>query len=415
MFKFLKEKLKGWFKTSEEKLEPVEEKKQVKPVKKTAKVVEKIKEKPIKEEKRKRTSNELEEERKVGEDLIEDIKKEKGTDEIKPIPRQEEIEEELKRVSEDQVLEAEVEKLEGEEPEIEKEVSEKPKKSFFERIGLVKKYKISEETFNDLFDGLETILLENNVALEVVDYLKESLRKDLLDKEVRKEEVDEKIREALRNALNSLFAPEVDLIKAIKEKEGVFVIVFFGINGSGKTTSIAKIAHLLKQNGISSVFAASDTFRAASIEQLSKHGEKLGIKVVHQHYGADPAAVAYDAIEWAKAHKIKAVLIDTAGRMYTEKSLMKEMEKITRVTKPDMKIFVAESIAGNDAVEQAKAFNETAGIDGIILSKADVDEKGGTSLSVSYVTKKPILFLGMGQEYKDLEAFKKEKLIDSLL
>ena len=382
MFNFLKEKLKAWFKSTEEKVVEIKikEKKQEKKAKK-------------KEERRKRTKEELEEERGVSEEIVKDIKKEKGTEDIKPIPRQEEIEKELKEIE---------------------EAGKKPKKSFLERIGLIKKYKISEEYFSEIFENLETLLLESNVALEVVDSLKESLRKELVNVEIDKNKVEETIRKALKKSIESLFAPGFDIIKKIKSKEGVFVIVFFGINGSGKTTTIAKLANLLKKDGISSVFSASDTFRAASIEQLRKHADNLKIKLISQNYGADPAAVAYDAIEFAKAHKIKIVLIDTAGRMYTKTSLMKEMEKIIRVTKPDLKIFVAESIAGNDAIEQAKTFDEAIGIDGIILSKADVDEKGGTAISVSKVTGKPILFLGVGQEYKDLEEFNKEEIIKSL-
>ena len=236
----------------------------------------------------------------------------------------------------------------------------------------------------------------------------------MIDKEISKDNLETTVKTALKVAIENLFIETPDIIKQIKEKQGTFVIVFFGINGSGKTTTIAKLAHLLKQNKISSILAAADTFRAASIEQIIKHGDKLGVKVIHQAYGSDPAAVAFDAVEYAKSHDIKVVLVDTAGRMYTKSDLMREMSKIIRVSKPDLKIFVAESTAGNDSVSQAKAFNETVGIDGIILSKADIDEKGGTSLSVSKVTGKPILFLGTGQEYKDLETFSKDKLIKSL-
>ena len=169
-----------------------------------------------------------------------------------------------------------------------------------------------------------------------------------------------------------------------------------------------------KKNKISSVLAAGDTFRAASIEQLKKHGEKLNVPVIAQDYGADPAAVGFDAIQYAKRRHIDAVLIDTAGRMHTEKNLMAQIEKIKRVCKPDIKIFVGESITGNDAVEQVRAFDWAVGIDGIILTKADIDEKGGTALSVGYVTKKPILYLGTGQEYDKIEPFDKKKFIQKL-
>jgi fused signal recognition particle receptor len=191
-------------------------------------------------------------------------------------------------------------------------------------------------------------------------------------------------------------------------------MLFLGINGSGKTTTIARLAYMLKQKNISVVLGAGDTFRAASIEQLEKHASNLGVPIIKQNYGSDPAAVAFDTIAYAKSHKIDVVLIDTAGRMHTKTDLIREMEKIVRVSKPDLKIFVAESITGNDAIEQAKVFNESVNIDGIILTKADVDERGGTCISVSYITGKPILFIGVGQEYKDLEKFDKEKIIKNL-
>jgi len=386
MFKFLKDKLKSWLKP-EKKVVVLKPKKEKKVKEKQEKKSKKAR-LEIKHEKR--TEQELVEERKIGEEVIEDIKKEKGED-IEAVPRLE-----LEEIEEKQVEKEEV------------------KKSFWERIGLVKKYKISEQDFSELFEQLETILLENNVALEVVDFLRENLKKELVNIEVSKNEIEKTIKQALKISIESLFSKNIDLIEKIKSKEGVFVIVFFGINGSGKTTTIAKIAHYLKQKNISSVLAAADTFRAASIEQLVKHGDKLGIKVIKQDYGADPAAVAYDACEYAKAHKIKVVLVDTAGRMHTKASLLKEMEKIIRVSKPDLKVFVAESTLGNDAIEQAKTFNEAVGIDGIILSKQDVDEKGGTSLSVSYVTGKPILFLGTGQSLDSLKEFHKEDVIKAL-
>ena len=191
-------------------------------------------------------------------------------------------------------------------------------------------------------------------------------------------------------------------------------MLFFGINGTGKTTSIAKLANMLKNQKISCVLAAADTFRAASIEQLKTHAEKIQVPIIAHDYGSDPASVTFDAIAYAKKNHIQVVLIDTAGRMYTKANLLREMEKIIKVSKPDLKIFVGESITGNDAIEQAKTFNETAGIDGIILSKADIDEKAGTILSVSYVTNKPIYFLGTGQSYNDLMPFTKKEIIKNL-
>lgn len=276
--------------------------------------------------------------------------------------------------------------------------------------------KINEEQFDKLFWDLELALMENNIAVEVIGKIKNDLKNDLVEKPIKRTRIEETIQETLKSSIEGLFLTgNIDLIQEIKNKdEKPYVIAFFGINGSGKTTSIAKIANMLKEKKISCVLAASDTFRAASIEQLQQHADKIGVKVIKHNYGADPAAVAFDAIKHAKAKNIDAVLIDTAGRMHSNVNLIDELKKITRVAKPDLKIFVGESITGNDCVEQVKTFNEAVGIDGIILAKADVDEKGGAAVSVSYVTKKPILFLGTGQKYGDLEPFSEEKIIKSI-
>ncbi len=297
-----------------------------------------------------------------------------------------------------------------------KEEREEKKAGFFERLtkGFTK-FKISGASVDKFFLELEEILIENNVAIEAIDSLKEKLKEKLTGQEIKKTQIEEKVKEALKESIEEILLQPFDLVKRIKEKKDKpYIILFFGINGSGKTTTVAKVAYLLKNNNLNSVLAAADTFRAASIEQIEKHSENLKIKVIKHKYGADPAAVAFDAIAHAKAHNLDAVLVDTAGRIHTKTDLLKEMEKICRVSKPDLKIFVAESITGNDAVEQVKRFDETVGIDAIILTKADVDERGGTAISVSYVTGKPILFLGMGQEYKDLEPFDKKKLIDKI-
>jgi len=321
--------------------------------------------------------------------------------------------------------EKEVEKeLEEEKIEIKKEFEEEikeekvEKKGFFAKLKekLTEKFqvKLDEKDFSEFFSELEIVLMENSVALDVIDALNKKLKKELVNKPMPKREFENAVKEALANSIDSLMIEPFDIIEEIKNAKKPYVIVFFGINGSGKTTTIAKFAHLLQKENLSCVLAASDTFRAASIEQLEKHGSKLGIKVIKHKYGADPAAVAFDAIAHAKSKAVDVVLVDTAGRMHTQANLMSEMEKIVRVAKPNLKIFIGESIVGNDAVEQAKSFNNSIGIDAIILSKADVDEKGGAAISVSYITGKPILFLGMGQDYDDLEKFNKHKIIKSL-
>lgn len=289
------------------------------------------------------------------------------------------------------------------------------KKGFFSR--LVSKISSSELTakdFEEMFFDFEIVLLENNVALEVVDKIKKDLCGDLVGKRFGKKEAAGKVLGSLKNSVLDVLIEPPNLIEEIKKKEGVYVILFFGINGSGKTTSVAKLASKLKKKGISCVFAAADTFRAASIEQLKKHGENLDIKVISHDYGSDPASVAFDARQYAEKNGVKVVLVDTAGRMYTKSDLLREMEKIVRVSKPDLKIFVGESITGNDATEQARTFNESIGFDGIVLSKADIDDKAGTILSVSYVTGKPIYYLGVGQGYGDLKEFSKEEVLKNL-
>jgi fused signal recognition particle receptor len=324
---------------------------------------------------------------------------------------EERVEEDKEKIEKIEETVKEIEKKSIERAERKKEPEKK--KGLFKKIREKLKFQISEEYFEEIFSDLERVMLENNLALEVVEKIKSDLKQELVGIQIDKTMVEKEIKKALKISIESLFTESLDLIEKVKEKEPC-VIVFFGINGSGKTTTIAKIAYLLKKNDITCILAASDTFRAASIEQLEEHGEKLGIKVIKSKYGADPASVAFDAIKHAKAHNIKTVLIDTAGRMYTKKDLLREMEKISRVSKADMKIFVAESITGNDAVQQAKAFNDTVGIDAIILTKADVDEKGGTAISISHVTGKPIIYLGIGQNYEDLKKFDKNELIKSL-
>ncbi|MBI3027429.1 signal recognition particle-docking protein FtsY [Candidatus Woesearchaeota archaeon] len=290
------------------------------------------------------------------------------------------------------------------------------KVGFFESIKeKITTTKIDEAQFEKLFRDLEMALMENNVALEVIEKIKNDLKEQLVEKSIKRTKVEETIIITLKSSIEGLFQNNnIDLIQEIRNKmEKPYIIAFFGINGSGKTTSIAKLAKMLKDMKISCVMAASDTFRAASIEQLQHHADKIGVKLIKHDYGADPAAVAFDAINHAKAKNIDVVLIDTAGRMHSNTNLIDELKKITRVAKPDLKIFVGESIAGNDCVNQATEFNEAVGIDGIILA-TDIDEKGGSAISVSYVTKKPILYLGTGQKYSDLQVFNSEVVIKNL-
>ncbi len=318
--------------------------------------------------------------------------------------------------------EIEKEKQEELKQELKKELKKEEKeekKGFFSKLKEKFSYKLNDDDFDKIFSELELVLIESNVALEAIDFIKAEMKRELLHKDIKKGEIEDKIKQGLTEALDKMLIEPFDLLEKIeqktrKEKKKPYTIVFFGINGSGKTTTIAKLANYLHKRGYSCVLAAADTFRAAAIDQLEKHADKLGVKIIKQQYGSDPAAVAFDAIAYAKAHGIDVVLVDTAGRMHTQSNLMQEMEKIVRVSKPDLKIFIGEAIIGNDAVEQAKMFNDKIGIEAIILSKADIDEKAGATISVSYVTKKPILFLGMGQEYSNIEPFDKGKIIKAL-
>ncbi|MFH1306914.1 MAG: signal recognition particle-docking protein FtsY [Candidatus Micrarchaeota archaeon] len=276
---------------------------------------------------------------------------------------------------------------------------------------------VAQEDVQDLLDELELSLLESDVAYDVSLAVTEKLKGRLVGMKVHKGKMQEEIQQVIREVLGEIMTPKepVDFYRKVEETKKPVKILFVGPNGAGKTTTIAKIASKLQKNGLSVVFAASDTFRAAAIEQLSVHASRLGIEVIKSKYGSDPAAVAFDAIKYANAHNIDAVLIDSAGRQDTNMNLIDEMKKINRVVKPDLKIYVGESIGGNAILEQITTFHDAIGIDGAILTKLDCDAKGGTAISLSYATGVPILFLGVGQEYDDLEKFDANKVAGQVL
>jgi len=289
---------------------------------------------------------------------------------------------------------------------------EKEKQGLFTKIKQTLTTKtITAEKFEELFWDLELALLENNVSVEVIEKIKHDLTEELVDKPLPRD-VEAKILDTLKKTLDTILTFEPFDFSKITKKP--FIIAFFGINGAGKTTSIAKLTHHLQSQGKSAVLAACDTFRAAAIQQLEEHALKLGVKIIKHDYGADAAAVAYDAVKYAEKNNIDVVMIDTAGRLHSNVNLMAELEKIIRIAKPDLKIFVGESITGNDCIEQARQFQQLVDLDGVILTKADVDEKGGAPLSIAYTIQKPIFFLGMGQKYEDLEVFEKEKILARL-
>ncbi len=295
------------------------------------------------------------------------------------------------------------------------------KKSISKLIKKITITELSEKSIRKFTFALKEIMIQNEIAVTTADTICDELTKRLINMEHNrfkspKNMIIMALRETLIDILSS--DPNIDLLMEIskaKSQNRPFVIAFFGINGVGKTLSIAKLGYYLKNNGYTSVFSASDTFRAGSIQQLQEHAKKLKIKCIAQTYGSDAAAVAIDAINHAIAKEIDVVLIDTAGRMETNKNLMSELEKLTRVAEPDLKIFVGDALTGNALVSQAKLFNEKIGIDAIIINKMDADVKGGAAVSVTQITKKPILFIGTGQSYKDMEKFIPEKVVEKIL
>jgi fused signal recognition particle receptor len=267
---------------------------------------------------------------------------------------------------------------------------------------------LKESTVDEVLDDMEIVLMQSDVAVPVIDRIRSDLKADLAGKKLRwGADTEEAIRRSLAHSVRAVLdRPRPDLLALIKARRPEpYVILFVGVNGSGKTTTIAKLAGYLRGEGLGVVIAAGDTFRAGAIEQLLVHGERLGVRVVRQQEGSDPAAVAFDAIHHAKARKLDVVLIDTAGRQHTNENLLSEAKKIRRVAKPDLTVFVGDALSGNDAVEQAKLFTEALGVDALILTKLDADVKGGAALSAVEATGKPLLFVGVGQGYSDLKPF----------
>lgn len=406
MFKFLKEKIKGALSVFSEKVDEEVKKEEI--------VQEKASEKPIEVAQVKKIVPIEKEELKIKETEPK-VQKQETKVELKeekvPEPKKHKV---FEKKEEPKKL---VEKKEQIKVESRTSDLEPPTKSkgFFAKIAeKITTTKISEEKFDEYFWNLELALLESNVAFEVIEKIKKDLKNELTQTQISRGKVEETVLNCLKKSLSELFIEEkIDLISLAKKKKP-FVICFVGINGSGKTTTLAKMAKYFQDKKLGVVMAAADTFRAAAIDQLQIHADNLGVKLIKHDYGADAAAVAFDAIKHAEAKQKDVVLIDTAGRLHSNFNLIEEMKKVIRIAKPDLKIFVGESITGNDCIEQAQKFNEAINIDGIILSKADIDEKGGAAISVSYVTKKPILFIGTGQEYSDLEEFSKEKILKNL-
>ena len=283
-------------------------------------------------------------------------------------------------------------------------------KSFF--TGAVE---IKENDITDLLWELELSLIESDVEQDAAHEIVEKIKQKLVGSKVSSKQIDQILKENIKEILNEMMQTQkINLISEIKNKKP-FVIMFLGPNGAGKTTSIAKLTYYLQKQGLSSIWAAADTFRSGAIDQLQIHADKLNVKMIKHQYGADPAAVAFDAIKSANANNTNVVMIDTAGRQETNKNLMEELKKIERIAKPDLKIYVGESYTGQSLVEMSAEFNNAVGIDGFILTKIDTDAKGGTAISLTYKIKKPILFVGTGQEYEDFEEFDTKFILNRIL
>jgi len=285
----------------------------------------------------------------------------------------------------------------------------------------VAKTELKGKDLDNVLDEFQLSLIENDVAVSAADFISNELKQKLKDLQfARFTDPRTRVKVILQEVLLSLLqrAGQLDIFALIDKKKSIgepAVLVFIGINGTGKTTSIAKLAYVLQKKGRTVILAASDTYRSGSIEQLEEHARRIGVRVIKHQYGADPAAVAFDAVNYAKAHRINAVLIDTAGRMQNNKNLLEEMRKIVRVTSPDLTILVVDALTGNDAVEQGKVFSEAVKIDGIILAKLDADVKGGSAISLSYIMGKPVAMVGTGQKYDDLEPFQAEAIVKNLI
>lgn len=284
----------------------------------------------------------------------------------------------------------------------------------------ITKSELRGKDLDKVLDEFHMTLLESDIALPAADYIRDQLKLRIEQLQfTRFSDPRGQVRGILQEILLSVLEKpgQVDFFRLVEEKKKKgeqLIVVFVGVNGTGKTTSIAKLAHILQKKRYSVILAAGDTYRAGSIQQLEEHARRIGVKTIKHDYGADAAAVAFDAVNYARAHGVNVVLIDTAGRMQTNKNLLEEMRKIVRVTKPDLTVLVVDALTGNDALEQGKVFGEAVKIDGIILAKLDADVKGGSSISLSYILGRPVLLVGTGQGYDDLETFQAKEIVRNM-
>lgn len=282
--------------------------------------------------------------------------------------------------------------------------------------GVISGSNLSSKDLEQLTGNLKISLLEADVSLPTADRISTVLLSKLKEKKVKlKGDRSAILREAVNLTIKDIATVDGSDIFELAGKKSPYVIMFVGMNGTGKTTSVVKIAEMFKDKGSYVVIAASDTFRAGAIEQVSLHGKNLGIRVVKHQPGGDPAAVSFDAIKHASRFDKSVVLIDTAGRMQTNKNLLEEMKKIQRIAKPDLILLTVDALSGVDTLSQANLFNEVVGIDGYIVTKIDADAKGGSIITLLSETKKPVFFIGTGQNYGDMMPFSLDWYLSKLL
>ncbi len=266
---------------------------------------------------------------------------------------------------------------------------------------------------NEIENAVREILLESDVALETTERIIHDLDRFMSDpkKRMTRSELKATLRRSIEDILNSNRVTR-DILHPDRKP---YVILFLGINGTGKTTTVAKIANYLKNRDKRVVVAAGDTFRAGAIEQLALLCSRVGVEIIRHEAGSDPASVAFDAIEHARARGLDYVLIDSAGRMQTNRNLLEEMKKMKRVAKPDLILLVLDAMIGQDAVQQAETFMKEISYDGVVLTKLDTDARGGAIITIADQLKKPVYFVGTGQEMDDLMEFSPEWYLDRIL
>jgi fused signal recognition particle receptor len=294
-------------------------------------------------------------------------------------------------------------------------ISEKMEKISEERFGK----EISQEDISKLSDELIIDLVEADVAYEVAENIIKDLEKKIVGSKIglfedKKRFIKDRFREILIEYLKR-GEWNKDLVEMIKSSAKPYKILFMGVNGVGKTTTIAKVAKYLRDRGLKVLVVAADTFRAGAQEQLEIHCKKLSIPIFRGRYGYDPAALVFDSIKYAQKNSFDVILIDSAGRQHTDIDLMNEIKKISRVSSPDLKILVLDALTGNDAVNQAIEFDKYIGVDGVILTKLDADASGGSALSIIITINKPIIFVGVGQKYDDLISYKADLIIEKII